>query len=94
MAKEKQKPTVAKTNAQPEKFSFAFVKENYKLMLIGIAVITIGMLLMIGGGSDDPNKFSNEIFSFRRITLAPFVIVAGYIIVLLAIIKKPKEKSD
>ncbi len=71
--------------------AFAFVKENYKLLILGLIVITIGFLLMIGGGSDDPNVFSEDIFSFRRMTLAPILILAGYIIEIYAIMKKPKD---
>jgi hypothetical protein len=70
---------------------FAFGKENYRLMLIGLAFIVVGFLLMIGGGSDDPNKFSEELFSFRRLTLAPVMILAGYVIEIFAIMKKPKD---
>ena len=69
---------------------FAFGKDNYKWLIIGIAIIIIGNLLMIGGGSDDPNVFNPEIFSFRRITLAPTVILAGFATVLIAIIKKSR----
>ena len=60
-------------------------------MLIGIGIVAVGMLLMTGGASDDPNKMSAEIFDFRRLTLAPIVIIGGYVVVLLSIIKKPKE---
>lgn len=67
---------------------FAFGKENYKWLIIGILVIIVGNLLMIGGGSDDPNVFNPEIFSFRRITLAPIVILAGFATVLVAIVKR------
>lgn len=67
---------------------FAFGKENYKWLIIGIVVIIIGNLLMIGGGSDDPAVFNPEIFSFRRITLAPIVILAGFATVLVAIVKR------
>lgn len=71
---------------------FLFEKEQFRLMLIGIAVIIIGCLLMIGGGSDDPNVFNeSEIYSFRRITLAPIVIVIGLVIEFVAILKKPKQ---
>ena len=73
------------------KQDFAFGKENYKIMLIGIAVIVIGFMLMAGGGSDDPNKFSNEIFSTRRMTLAPIVVLIGFGIEIYAILKKTKE---
>ena len=70
---------------------FAFGKENYRLMLIGLAFIVIGFLLMVGGGSTDPTKFNPEIFSFRRITLAPILILAGYVIEVFAIMKKPND---
>ena len=70
---------------------FAFGKENYRLMLIGLALIVIGFILMIGGGSKDPSQFNPEIFSFRRITLAPILILAGYVVEIFAIMKKPKD---
>jgi hypothetical protein len=71
--------------------AFAFGKENYRLLIIGLVVILIGFLLMIGGGSDDPNVFSEDIFSFRRMTLAPLLVIAGYIIEIYAIMKKPRD---
>ena len=68
-----------------------FTKENYKWMLIGLVVMAIGFFLMAGGKSADPNVFNDaEIYSFRRITLAPILIVGGLIIEIFAIIKKPK----
>jgi len=68
-----------------------FSKENYKWMLIGLIVMAIGFFLMAGGKSADPNVFNdNEIYSFRRITLAPFLIVGGLVIEIVAIIKNPK----
>ena len=70
---------------------FAFGKENYKWMLIGIAFLLIGYLLMSGGGSKDPKVFNDDIFSFRRITLAPIVVIAGFLIEIYAILKKSKE---
>ncbi len=70
---------------------FAFGKENYKLLFIGLALILVGFLLMIGGGSDDPNVFSDKIFNFRRLTLAPILILAGYVVEIFAIMKKPKD---
>jgi len=60
------------------------------LLIIGLALIFVGFLLMIGGGSDDPNVFNEKIFSFRRITLAPILILAGFVIEIFAIMKKPK----
>jgi len=71
--------------------AFAFGKENYRLLIIGLVVILVGFLLMIGGGSDDPAVFSEDIFSFRRMTLAPILVLAGYIIEIFAIMKKPKD---
>jgi hypothetical protein len=66
-----------------------FSKTNYTWMLVGAALILIGMLLMSGGKSADPNVFNvNEVYSFRRITLAPIVIIAGFIVEIYAIFKK------
>jgi hypothetical protein len=70
---------------------FAFGRENYILLLVGLVLIIAGFLLMIGGGSKDPNVFNPDIFSFRRITLAPILILAGYVVEIFAIMKKPKE---
>lgn len=75
-----------------KKEGFAFGRENYKILIIGIAVLVIGYMLMIGGGSEDPNIFNEEeLFSFRRITLSPLVILAGFVIVLFSIMKKSKD---
>jgi hypothetical protein len=68
----------------------ALPKENYKIILIGLALVIIGFALMSGGGSENPAEFDPEIFSFRRITLAPFVVMLGYGVVLYAIMKRPK----
>ncbi len=74
---------------------FPLEKENYKLLAIGFAIIIIGFVLMIGGGSDDPNVFNeDELFSFRRTTLAPMVVLFGFIFEIWAIMKKPSEKSE
>ena len=72
------------------KESFALGKENYKLMIIGFGIIILGFLLMIGGGSEDPNQFNPEIFSFRRITLAPLVLLFGFVFEIWAIMKKTR----
>jgi hypothetical protein len=68
---------------------FLFERVNYKFLLIGLGVIALGFLLMAGGGSDDPNVFNPEIFNFRRIRLAPMVVLAGFGIVFYSIIKNP-----
>lgn len=70
---------------------FAFNRDNYKLLLIGLAFIVVGFLLMIGGGSDDPDVFNEKIFSFRRLTLAPVLVLTGYVIEIFAIMKRPKS---
>jgi hypothetical protein len=76
---------------QPAEENHLFTKENYKWMLIGLVIMTIGFFLMAGGKSADPNVFNdNEIYSFRRITLAPILIVGGLIVEIFAIIKKQK----
>ncbi len=72
---------------------FALGKENYKLMAIGFAVIVIGFILLAGGGSDDPNVFSEDIFSFRRLTIAPIVLLGGFVFEIYAIMKKPKNDN-
>ncbi len=65
-----------------------FGKRNYKFMLIGIFFISLGFVLMSGGGSDDPNIFNEEIYSFRRIRLAPMLVIIGFIIEVYAILTK------
>lgn len=73
---------------------FALGKENFIILGIGFIVIVIGYLLMAGGGGDDPNVFNeSELYSFRRITLAPIVIMIGFIIEGYAIMKKPKKQK-
>jgi hypothetical protein len=74
-----------------ENKGFGIAKENYKFFLAGIALIVLGYLLMMGGGSDDPNKFNPEIFSFRRITLAPMVSLAGFVAIMVAIMRKSRK---
>jgi len=70
---------------------FAFGKENYRLLFIGLAFIALGFILMIGGGSKDPNVFNPAIFNFQHITLAPILVLTGYVIEIFAIMKKPKD---
>ncbi len=70
---------------------FLFQKGNYKTLLIGIAVIAFGFILMSGGGSDNPEVFSDAIFNFQRIRLAPTVVLIGFGITIYAILKHPKK---
>ena len=75
------------------KTHFLFEKVNYKILLIGLAVIALGFILMSGGGSDDPKVFSDAIFNFRRIRLAPTVVLIGFGITIYAIIKNPNPAA-
>lgn len=67
---------------------FPLERKNYRLLAVGLAIIVIGFILMAGGGSDDPNVFNEDVYSFRRITLAPIVVLAGFIFEIYAIMKK------
>lgn len=70
------------------KQEFLFDKVNYKFLLIGIGVIAVGFILMSGGGSDDPKVYSDAIFDFRRIRLAPTTVLIGFGITIYSIFKK------
>ena len=85
---------MANKSSNKEKPNFALGPENYKLLAIGFAIIVLGFLLMTGGKSDSPDKFSEDIFSFRRITLAPIVVLAGFIFEIWAIMKRPKNNKQ
>jgi len=71
---------------------FVFEKKNYQVMLIGIIFIVVGFTLMSGGGSDDPNVFNPEIYNFRRIRLAPTLVLIGFGIQVYAILLNPRKK--
>jgi len=86
MAVEKNKSTKA-----PKQI--LFTKENYTLMIAGLVVLAIGFFLMAGGKSQDPKVFNpNEVYSSTRITVAPILIILGFIIEIVAIMKKPKAE--
>ncbi len=86
---------MAKQVQKKNNYEFALSSENYKLLIIGFVIIIVGFVLMIGGKSDDPNVFDEKaIFSFRRIVLAPIIILFGFIFEIWAIMKKPKEKAE
>ena len=72
---------------------FAIAPGNLKYIGLGVVILILGCLLMVGGKSDDPNQFSEAIFSFRRITLAPLVMIAGFTVVGWAIMRKPKNQA-
>ena len=78
---------------QEAKSNFIFGEKNYKFMFVGIAFIAIGFILMVGGGSDDPNVYNPEIFNFRRIRLAPTLVLIGFGIQIYAILLNPDSKK-
>lgn len=75
------------------KSKFLFGKRNYTIMLIGLAFIGLGFILMAGGGSDDPEIFNPEMYNFRRIRLAPTLVLIGLGIQIYAIMTKPKKQE-
>lgn len=77
-------------NSRP---TFIFGKKNYVIMFIGIAFIALGFILMSGGGSDDPNVFNPDIFNFRRIRLAPTLVLIGFGIQIYAILANPNKSK-
>ena len=92
MAKEtKKKEMVEKVEDQNV---MPFGKQNYIIVLIGIALLALGFILMIGGGSDDPTVFSDKLFDARRLVVAPILIVGGLIVEIFAIMIRPKDKKE
>ena len=87
MGEQKRKET------KEHKSEFIFGKRNYKFMFIGLALIVIGFILMSGGGSDDPNVFNEDIFNWRRIHLAPTLILAGFGVQIYAILTRSKDTN-
>lgn len=84
---------MAQNNKAPQEEKFAIARRSFAYIGIGVLVIVIGFLLMIGGKSDDPNVFNPAIFSFRRITLAPIVVLAGFFFIMWAIMHKPSQNQ-
>ncbi len=76
---------------EENKSEFLFGKKNYTIMLIGIAIIALGFILMAGGGSDDPAIFNEDIYNFRRIRLAPTLVLIGLAVEIYAILVKSKK---
>lgn len=81
-----------KKRKEENKPVFVFGKKNYKFMFIGLAIIALGFILMAGGGSDDPNVFNPEIFNWRRIRLAPMLVLIGFGFEIYAILLNPDKK--
>ncbi len=80
-----------KEQNNPTKSEFLFGKKNYIIMLIGLVTIILGFVLMAGGGSDNPNVFNEEIYNWRRIRLAPTLVIIGLGIEIYAILANPKK---
>ena len=76
-----------------KKNKFVFGKRNYKFMIIGILFIALGFILMSGGGSENPNEFNPEIFNFRRIRLAPSLVILGFIVAIFSIFYHKNENN-
>lgn len=86
----KNSPTYTETHtANQDEFLFGSI--NYKILLIGIGVIALGFILMSGGGSDDPKVFNDDIFNFRRIRLAPTIVIIGFGVAIYSILKNPRK---
>lgn len=85
---------MSKKTKNKKQAEFLFEKRNYFIMTIGVVIILIGFILMAGGGSDDPTVFNEEIYNFRRIRLAPTVVLIGLAVEIYAIMANPnKEKK-
>ena len=84
---------MAKNIENKEDKGFALGKENLRLLMIGFAIIVVGFVLMIGGSSPDPKIFNKEIFNFQRITLAPIIVMVGFVFEIFAIMKKSGEEK-
>ena len=74
-----------------KKKQFLFSKKRYQILFLSILIIGVGFLLMSGGGSNNPDVFNNEIYSFRRIRLAPLVVISGFILCIVSILYRDKE---
>jgi len=94
MAKEAIKKDTKVSAEQTPKMNFAFGRKNYMMLLVGIVTLIIGFIALSGGGSTDPNVFSTELFSPRRMVFAPIILIIGYGIVAYAIMIRPKPEAE
>ncbi|WP_276388686.1 DUF3098 domain-containing protein [Eudoraea chungangensis] len=81
-------------NSKQSQAEFIFQKKNYLFMFIGLGLIALGFILMSGGGSDDPNVFNPDIYNFRRIRLAPTLVLIGLAVEVYAILLNPHKKEN
>jgi hypothetical protein len=91
--KSKKSPVSSEPKSNIDKQDFAFGKQNYRWLLIAVAFLVVGFILMIGGGSDDPDVFNYGMFNFQRLTLSPILLMIGYVLGIYAIMKKPKDTN-
>ena len=73
--------------------NFSLPSKNVRFILIGLIVMVAGYILMIGGGSSDPQVFNYDMFDFRRLVLSPLLVILGIVIIILSIMKRPKQKD-
>ena len=78
---------------QNQKKEFIFSKRNYRFLLLSLAVTALGFIIMVGGGSEDPNVFNPEIFNFQRIRLAPTIVLVGFGLAIYSILMPPKKNK-
>lgn len=76
-----------------KKINFLFNKKRYLMLIISLFIVAIGFILMSGGGSDDPSVFKNEIYNFRRIRLAPLIVIIGFISCIVTILYNQKNNA-
>ena len=88
MAKQKNNHTAETVEEEKQ---LPFTKMNYILVLVGVALIALGMILMIGGGSSDPDVFNEKMFNFQRLTLSPILILLGFVTEIVAIFWRNKK---
>lgn len=86
--------TIGKTPLSKPKFDFAFEKINYIWMLIGVALLILGYILLVGGGSKNPDEFNYSLFDARRLVIAPILMVLGIGVEIYAILLKPKKEEE
>lgn len=83
-----------KNDSPEKKAGFPIPVSSYKMILIGLGIVLLGFVLMMGGGSNNPDEFNYDIFSFRRITLAPIVVLGGFGFIFWAIMRKPEKTMN
>ena len=94
MAKEITKTKAKTAEVADNQKVMPFGKQNYIIVLIGIALLALGFILMIGGGSTDPDVFNTKMFDFQHITLSTILILAGFVVEIVAIFWKGKNKKE